>query len=322
MSTMILGSIMALSSSNWVYVWMGLELNLLSFIPVMSSSSNLQETESAVKYFIVQTIGSGILMVTAMMVLNSSMFSLNQSVYTSIMCLSIMLKLGAAPTHWWLPHVMSGMSWMNCMILATWQKLAPIMLAMSSITCLNPITVVLFSTMSAIVGGMGGMNQTQLRTILAYSSIGHLGWMLMATISSLSISILYFSVYCAINISIMFLMNKTSQLKSVMNFSIMNMPNSSFMSLSFLLMSLGGLPPLLGFAPKWMVFMTTMDSLLLIPMLVLIVGSLMNLFYYLSMVFNFTLSQNKPWHSNTASSPLLSSILMTISGPLFLVVTM
>lgn len=89
------------------------------------------------------------------------------------------VKLGLFPFHYWLPRVMAGLPWVSCLLLATWQKFAPLFLML----CLLELSrsyliacVVCFIGMgSSLVGGLGGMNQTQIRALLAYSSIGHLG---------------------------------------------------------------------------------------------------------------------------------------------------
>lgn len=92
-----------------------------------------------------------------------------------IFILSMLLKLGIAPFHSWLPHVISSISWTICMILATIQKIAPIRLLVIITPKDFSFLLVISVAASTIVGGVGGINQTQIRSLIAYSSIGHIG---------------------------------------------------------------------------------------------------------------------------------------------------
>nr|YP_009107133.2 NADH dehydrogenase subunit 2 [Tylorrhynchus heterochaetus] len=315
-----LGSIMALSSSNWLFVWMGLELNLLAFIPIMTTSTHLQETESAVKYFITQAIGSGLLLMSAMVIQSIKLYYINTNIMTTMLILSLIMKLGAAPLHWWLPQVMSGLNWTNCMILATWQKLAPLFL-MSMIHATYTYIIMMMASISALVGGIGGLNQSHLRSLIAYSSIGHLGWMIAAASLSIYNLTTYFTIYCIINIAIMSSMSFITKFKMMMKNNIYSPPKTMTLMLSFMLMSLGGLPPLTGFIPKWIMFINMMKEYIMWPMIMLIMGSLMNLFFYLNMTFNILLTpQNKLNFSklNTPTLVVAATLTSTVSSPVIM----
>nr|YP_009250804.1 NADH dehydrogenase subunit 2 [Namalycastis abiuma]AMY15508.1 NADH dehydrogenase subunit 2 [Namalycastis abiuma] len=306
----MLGTIMAISSTNWLYVWMGLELNLLSFIPLMSKTNNLQETESTVKYFITQATGSGLLLLSAFTMNSHQLSIINPLAFNTFMMMSLFLKLGAAPMHWWLPQVMAGLPWLNCLILTTWQKIAPLCLLLTTMSPHTNKLPLMMCMLGAVVGGVGGMNQSHLRTMLAYSSIGHLAWMLTALmIISSSMLIIYFMVYSTINLMIMSSMHFASQLHSTMNQSIMNTSHITFMSLTILLFSLGGLPPLLGFTPKWLMLISLTNKTMFTPLFFLISGSLLNLFYYLSMTFNFLLSS----YSKRLTAPQVPTYMMPLT---------
>lgn len=84
------------------------------------------------------------------------------------------MKVGLAPTHFWLPEVLQGLDLTTGLILSTWQKVAPFALLLQ-IPHHNPTLLVILGLLSTLIGGWGGLNQTQLRKILAYSSIAHLG---------------------------------------------------------------------------------------------------------------------------------------------------
>lgn len=95
-----------------------------------------------------------------------------------IVC-GLLFKMGAAPVHFWVPTVIQGLSWGNCILLITVQKIAPM-----GIMVISPDTLIIqdlltgASILSGILGGVGGLNQVLLRKILAYSSIRHIGWLL------------------------------------------------------------------------------------------------------------------------------------------------
>nr|YP_010147016.1 NADH dehydrogenase subunit 2 [Hediste diversicolor]QQP21538.1 NADH dehydrogenase subunit 2 [Hediste diversicolor] len=290
MSTTIMGTFITLSSTNWLYLWVGMELNLLSFIPLVASSQMLQETEASVKYFIIQAVGSGLMLTAGIMSTNPLTNFSFSSIIMTMFIISMAVKLGMAPCHQWLPHVMSSISWLMCMILATWQKISPMLLLIMLAPRETPFILFIVAMLSAIIGGVGGMNQSQLRALLAYSSIGHMSWILVTTQCSFNTFITYFSIYMLITVSLISLLMKSNSMQSKLSFSLSRMGTSMFSLIMIVMFSLGGLPPFLGFIPKWIIINTLADMDLYTIMMVLILGSLMNLFYYFNMTFNFILA--------------------------------
>nr|AJM70189.1 NADH dehydrogenase subunit 2 [Alpheus lobidens] len=285
--SLTLGIIIATSSNSWFTSWLGLELNLLSFIPIISSSFNSYSSEAALKYFLIQALGSTIILISA-----SSMwlFTANPSL---LILSALLLKMGAAPVHFWFPLIMQGVSWMHCIILMTLQKIAPLVLV--SYTTVSPISTLMIqvsSCLSALVGAIGGLNQTLLRKILAYSSINHMGWMLASILLSSDVFFTYILIYSIVSSSVVLLLNSNQifhfkQMSSIYN---MKTKTASFMSL----FSLGGLPPFLGFIPKLLVITLLANSNLIMWLLLLLSGSLITLFYYTRIVLTaLTLSSPK-----------------------------
>nr|QGZ09984.1 NADH dehydrogenase subunit 2 [Eisenia nordenskioldi pallida] len=282
MSTLILSTLMALSSANWILLWAAMELNLLSFIPILLQTKSHQEVEGAVKYFLAQALGSALLLVSS-----TSMwmpFSSALNYLPLLLTTSLLLKLGSVPCHFWYPSVMASISWASCLILSTWQKLAPISILAFLLSQKNMLFIMFAAGLSALLGGLMGMNQSQLRTIMAYSSIGHIGWMLsLISILKPAASITYFTVYVALITPLFMYMNYFN----IQHISHMNISSSWNLTLCLLmlmlLMSLGGLPPLTGFMPKFMAIILLMESTKILALL-LILGSLMNLFFYLNIV--------------------------------------
>nr|YP_009512555.1 NADH dehydrogenase subunit 2 [Sicyonia japonica]AXJ93109.1 NADH dehydrogenase subunit 2 [Sicyonia parajaponica] len=274
-STLFLGITLAISSSSWFGAWIGLELNLLSFIPIISHKDSQYSSEAALKYFLIQALGSSIIIMTAPMFL-ASQFQANV-----LICLALLLKAGAAPFHFWFPSVMEGLKWPQLILLMTAQKMAPLSLLsylnFSSIYHLLIGAIVL----SAFVGAIGGINQTLLRKILAYSSINHMAWMIAAMVISETSWLMYFLFYSIISssIALLFYFQQIYHISQIFNH---NSSSPSIKIMMFLsLLSLGGLPPFTGFIPKWLIMQELASANMIIILAVLLSSALLTLYYYL-----------------------------------------
>nr|AMX22731.1 NADH dehydrogenase subunit 2 [Coptotermes lacteus] len=319
--TLVSGMLVSVSSNSWIGAWMGLEVNLMSFIPLMSNIKNMYNTEASLKYFIVQVLASAtLLFMVVMKTVTEDLFTLTNvgTPYTPmIVCTPLLLKSGAAPFHWWFPGVMEGLSWENCGLLMTIQSAAPMML-ISYLTEINSfmLSIILAST---IVGAIGGLNQTSMRKILTYSSINHTGWMLMALITGDNMWMMYFVTYSALVLTVL----SVIKLSSVSFINQTMMTNSEAKLMKFMmftsLLSLGGLPPFLGFLPKWFIIQAmTMNNLM--PMAtVMVITSLITLYYYLKISYSsFMILTTEPkWnsqsHKNKTAKNISALVLSSIS---------
>nr|AVW86138.1 NADH dehydrogenase subunit 2 [Lepidonotus sp. YZ-2018] len=313
--TLILGSLMSLSGNHWIFVWMGLELNLLSFIPLLTFSDLNQESEAAMKYFLAQALGSGLILLAALSFFMKDQIQFFSPLLKPLMICGLLTKLGMPPCHFWFPSVMSMISWPMCIILATWQKLIPTLLIFYLMNSSSNYFIIFLLSLAAMIGGIGGMNQTQLRPLLAYSSIGHMAWMLGASISSYSSSFIYLIIYIAVSTPLMLILWSSSLgiSNSINSISLSMKP--LILSLTLLLLSLGGIPPLLGFFPKWLV-VEKLSILSPSLTLTLLLGSVLNLFYYFNLMFIGLLKTSKPiLYSSSKSS---YSLPLTISASLTL----
>nr|AXJ93396.1 NADH dehydrogenase subunit 2 [Cheilonereis cyclurus] len=318
LSSVMMGTMISMSSSNWLYLWMGMELNLLSFIPIMAHSNKLQETMGSIKYFMIQAIGSGLMLTAGISSVNPHTAS-NQFIISSMFIMSMCLKLGTAPFHQWLPHVMSSLPWSSCLLLATWQKISPLLMLVFITPNKMTLMILITAGLSALVGGVGGMNQSQMRALMAYSSIGHMGWMLTALTLSISLSLFYFSVYILITSSLMFMFLKTNTLMSQMSNSVIPSKVTMFYLTALILLSLGGLPPFLGFIPKWLIMYSLTEDNMIGILIILISGSMINLFYYFSMMFNFMLT---PQQNLLTQAPPLWPLIITSTVTILPIMTL
>lgn len=298
--TLLTRTIIALSSHLWLIVWIALELNIISFIPLISSSNWLQESEASLKYLLFQALGSVLLLIG----------SINSSLQLLII-LGLLIKAGAAPFHFWFPSVIKRISWPAATLLITWQKIAPVVIVTTSFPTFQTRLLAAGLT-RALVGALGGLSQTHLRPLLAYSSIGHIGWIITARRRSPSTSIIYLSTYILISLPIILGAFKggVNSLKKTQRPVTHRHQYILFPSI----LSLRGLPPLLGFMPKIIVLL----SLNSLPALILIISSLTNLSYYLNFFFTIYLStpSNKQRKKESRPSLILSATTMVATSPL------
>nr|AMO26930.1 NADH dehydrogenase subunit 2 [Amynthas sp. 2 JS-2012] len=311
LSTLITSTMMALSSTNWMFLWASMELNLLSFIPILMVSKSNQEVEGSIKYFLAQALGSALLLTSSIMMW--SPYSILPSTMPLILMISILLKLGSAPCHFWYPSVMSSTSWISCTILSSWQKLAPLAILVLFTSQTSKSIIPLMAGLNALLGGVMGMNQSQLRTIMAYSSIGHLGWMMsFMLLNKPMMSMLYFAVYCSLIIPLFMLLNSMNITTSKQLSKVTMISPMVQLSVSILLISLAGLPPLTGFMPKMLAIMmlSTYSAPLII---ILILGSLMNLFFYLNIIISM-MTPNQNMNTNMTKHIKSPSMILTMSA--------
>jgi len=324
-SSLILGTIIALSGTHWVFVWLGLELNLISFIPLITFSSRSPTAEAAINYFLAQALGSGFILLGSLSFYINPQILFNVNSINLLLLLGLLIKLGLPPCHFWMPSVISLLSWPLCILLISWQKLAPIIILFYLFSPnLNSVIVSLI-ILRSLLGGIGGLNQTQLRPLLAYSSIGHISWIIAARLVSFTAGIIYLSIYILINlVLIRFLWRSSSSNNSSLNsISSNNIFNITLLGLIF---SLGGIPPFLGFFPKWLIIESIRTTSIFI-VFILLLGSIINLYYYLNLAFIALIkAPRSPLvdYTNKTYVPLILPLRATITlglGPiLFLII--
>nr|QHD47930.1 NADH dehydrogenase subunit 2 [Kamimuria klapaleki] len=318
--TLISGTIISTSANSWFGAWIGLEINLLSFIPLMTNPSNLMSSEASLKYFLTQALASATLLFTV--IFAALIFSLPNTLLVSnpflnsLISSSLLLKMGAAPFHFWFPGVMEGLSWINGFMLLTWQKIAPLMLISYNLSLNTFSTLVIL--LSILVGSLGGLNQTSTRKILAYSSINHIGWLIAALILQENIWNIYFITYSFLTATIIFLLQSFSISHISQAFSLNSISPILKFSLFASLLSLGGLPPFLGFLPKWIVIQNLTGTGMMFTATLMVVATLITLFYYLRLSFGslmLSYTENLWTHLTFKSNSTLfiTIILMSIS---------
>nr|YP_009479374.1 NADH dehydrogenase subunit 2 [Endotricha consocia]AVV61640.1 NADH dehydrogenase subunit 2 [Endotricha consocia] len=275
-------TLISISSNSWFGCWIGLEINLLSFIPLISNPLNMLASEAALKYFLTQSIASiNFLFLIIFNMIIFFNFKMN-NILSIMINSSLLMKLGSAPFHFWFPNIMEGISWMNNFILMTWQKITP-MILLSYYYHKNFLMLILI--FNVIIGALGGLNQTSLRKLMAFSSINNLGWLISSIMISENLWLFYFIMYMFM-ISIMcFLFNMLNMLFINQLFTCnINYSIKLFFLINFL--SLGGLPPFIGFFPKWIVINFLLFNKMFIISFLFIMMSLIMLFFYIRIIYS------------------------------------
>nr|QUQ06806.1 NADH dehydrogenase subunit 2 [Giraffa giraffa angolensis] len=292
--TLMLGTIIVMISSHWLLIWIGFEMNMLAIIPIMMKKHNPRATEASTKYFLTQSTASMLLM---MAIIINLMFSGQWTVMklfnptaSMLMTMALAMKLGMAPFHFWVPEVTQGIPLLSGLILLTWQKLAPMSVLYQIFPSINLNMILTLSIISIMIGGWGGLNQTQLRKIMAYSSIAHMGWMTAVLLYNPTMMVLNLIMYI-ITTSTMFMLFMANSTTTTLSLSHTwnKMPVMTILILTTLL-SMGGLPPLSGFMPKWMIIQEmTKNNNIILPTLMAI-SALLNLYFYTRLMYSTTLT--------------------------------
>nr|YP_009681640.1 NADH dehydrogenase subunit 2 [Sicyopterus eudentatus]QDP13060.1 NADH dehydrogenase subunit 2 [Sicyopterus eudentatus]QDP13073.1 NADH dehydrogenase subunit 2 [Sicyopterus eudentatus]QDP13086.1 NADH dehydrogenase subunit 2 [Sicyopterus eudentatus]QDP13099.1 NADH dehydrogenase subunit 2 [Sicyopterus eudentatus] len=290
---LILGTTITVSSSHWLLAWMGLEINTLAIIPLMAQNHHPRATEAATKYFLTQATAAATLLfasiTNAWLTGQWDIKLMTHPIPTTMILLALSLKIGLAPLHTWLPEVLQGLDLLTGLILSTWQKLAPFSLLLQ-IPAYSQDLLILMGLASTLVGGWGGLNQTQLRKILAYSSIAHLGWMLIIIQFSPSLTLLALITYLIMTTSTFLILNfNNSKSINALATSWAKAPLMTAMT-PILLLSLGGLPPMTGFMPKWLILQELTKQQLPMTAVIAALTALLSLYFYLRLSYAMTLT--------------------------------
>nr|AAF03276.1 NADH dehydrogenase subunit 2 [Icterus cucullatus nelsoni] len=329
-ASLLLGTTITISSNHWIMAWTGLEINTLAILPLISKSHHPRAIEAATKYFLTQAAASALVLFSSMTnAWYTGQWDITQLTHPTsclILTSAIAMKLGLVPFHFWFPEVLQGSPLITGLLLSTIMKLPPITLLYMTSPSLNPTLLTTLAIFSAALGGWMGLNQTQVRKILAFSSISHLGWMAIIIIYNPKLTLLNFYLYTVMTATVFLTLNtiKVLKLSSLMT-TWTKTPSLSAMLLLTML-SLAGLPPLTGFLPKWLIIqeLTKQDMAPAATLISLL--SLLSLFFYLRLAYCATITlpphttnhmkqwrTNKPTNIMIAILTVMSIVLLPIS---------
>nr|AHY86965.1 NADH dehydrogenase subunit 2 [Arachnothera longirostra] len=321
--SLILGTTITVSSNHWAMAWAGLEINTLAILPLISKSHHPRAIEAATKYFLTQAAASTLILFSSMTnAWHTGQWDITQLSHPMacvILTSAISMKLGLVPFHFWFPEVLQGSPMLTGLLLSTVMKFPPLTLLYMTSQSLNPVLLTTMAILSTALGGWMGLNQTQIRKILAFSSIAHLGWMAIIITYDPKLTLLNFYLYSLMTAAVFLTLNSMKVLKlNTLMTAWTKVPSMNAMLLLTLL-SLAGLPPLTGFLPKWLIVQELTKQSMAPAATMISMLSLLGLFFYLRLAYCTTITlpphttnHMKQWHTNKPTSPLIA-ILITLS---------
>ena len=310
----ILGMFFMVSANDLILFYLGLELQSLSlYILASIDRDNLRSTESGIKYFVLSALSSGLLLYGCSLLYGftgSTNFELiaNQlykentgAVFAMVFILvGLAFKVSAVPFHMWTPDVYEGAPTSITSYFAVVPKVAGLALLIKfmfvpfSNILLEWQTIIIFiSIASMILGAVAAMTQKNFKRLLAYSSIGHIGYALagVATgaITGYQSAIVYISIYVIMNIgafSCLYLLKKDGKYKeNISDLSGISKKHPLLaISLLVILFSLAGVPPLGGFFAKFYVFVAVLEKQMYALAIIGLLTTVMSAFYYLKII--------------------------------------
>lgn len=263
----IIRFMIVIGGEDWFLVWIGLEINIISFLILIYRRYSLRVIESCLKYFFIQSLGSALLI---------RIFYLNNYMIGGISFLILRFKIGAGPFFYWFPSICSGIEWRSCLILIIFQKILPLLLIGIFIHWILWYVVII----RLFIGILGSFNQRNIKQLIAYSSIHHLGWILLIIERGEIRWILYLFVYGLVLFRVVGLLI----IDDVVDFSIIfSSKNRTIFIIGIL--RIAGIPPLLGFFLKWIALVKIIEVNILY-LIILIVVSIVILYIYIRIVYN------------------------------------
>nr|BAS29834.1 NADH dehydrogenase subunit 2 [Oryzias javanicus] len=318
-----LGTTVTFASSHWLLAWMGLEMNTLAILPLMAQHHHPRAVEATTKYFLTQSAAAATIMfASSTNAWLSGQWDISQVSHplpTTLLMMALFLKIGLAPLHAWMPEVLQGLDLTTGLIMSTWQKLAPFAL-LAQVLPDMPALMTSLGLLSMLVGGLGGLNHSQLRKVLAYSSIAHLGWMVIVMQFSTSLTILALFLYIIMTTSTFLTFNTLGSTNmNTLASSWTKVPVMTALA-PLILLSLGGLPPLSGFMPKWLIIQELTKQDLGLVATIAALAALLSLFFYLRICYTLSLTSSPnnlpgslPWRLNMKQASLPLAIFSSLS---------
>nr|YP_009093888.1 NADH dehydrogenase subunit 2 [Poecillastra laminaris]AIT59115.1 NADH dehydrogenase subunit 2 [Poecillastra laminaris] len=292
-----LSSLLLVSSINWFSIYLAIELQTLTlFILVALKRDSAYSTEASLKFFVLGAVSSGLFLFGCVLLYgaigSTSVQEINSNLTADIgkilVTISLLFKLSAVPFHMWAPDVYEGSPTIITALLTTVPKIG----VFSILVQVGPVTnvVLICAVLSIVYGAIGALNQTKVKRLLAYSGIGHMGFILfgvaVGSFESIQAGLIYMIIYVIMSIcsfSILLSLNLTKDF--IIEVKELSRKNSVIgLALAFTFLSTAGIPPLAGFLSKWLVLLSGVSSGYYVISLIVVVSSVIAGVYYVRVV--------------------------------------
>ena len=312
-----LGMIILISSNDLISMYLGIELQSLALYVIAAiKRDSLESSESGVKYFVLGALSSGILLYGCSLIYGFSGSTNFQDIYVNLNSLDslnlgltfglvfvlagLSFKVSAVPFHMWTPDVYEGAPTSVTAFFAIVPKVSGVALIFRF--CLEPFgnfysewsqIIIFLSLASMFVGAIAAISQKNIKRLLAYSSIGHVGYVLVGLASANEAGVkgvvIYMSIYVIMNIAVfsilLSLKKDNNYLEKISEFSGLSkhQPLAS-LSLAIIMLSMAGIPPFAGFFGKFYIFTAALNADLILLAVLGVISSVISAFYYLRII--------------------------------------
>nr|YP_001994426.1 NADH dehydrogenase subunit 2 [Acanella arbuscula]ABR19864.1 NADH dehydrogenase subunit 2 [Acanella arbuscula] len=294
----ILGNLLLIGSTNLISIYLALEMQTLCmFILVAYNKNSLLSAEAGLKYFVLGALSSGLFLFGCALIYGSTgelelqfirMSLISYGAGKCLITISLLFKVSAAPFHMWAPDVYEGAPTWVAALLSIVPKLG--VLAIIIQIGLNEIGLLMAGLISLIIGAIGALNQTRIKRLLAYSGIGHIGFVLLGiaigSIESMQASLMYIGAYILTQVLLWSVVLIISPKRDMLiEFSGVSRLNPILaLALAAGLLSTAGIPPLIGFLTKWYIILAAVGQGYYLSALIALACSVIAGVYYLRLV--------------------------------------
>ena len=339
----VVGMMFMVSANDLMILYLGLELQSLALYVVASMRrESLKSTEAGMKYFVLGALSSGLLLYGASLVYGYSGSTNFQSIVTSLdsssrslgfmfgmilVVAGLAFKISAVPFHMWTPDVYEGAPTPITAFLSTAPKIAAMALfarvvhdAFFVMIAEWQQIVALMSVLSMFVGAIAAIGQTNIKRLMAYSSIAHMGYALIGlasgTLFGLQAMLVYMAIYVTMNVgTFAFILSMEKDGQPVTDIYSLNQlgvkqPGRA-LAMLVLLFSLAGVPPLVGFFGKLYVLRAAYDAGLIWLAVLGVLASVIGAYYYLRLIYLMYFGENQDESLDVMKSPILSGFAAT-----------
>ena len=339
----VVGMMFMVSANDLMILYLGLELQSLALYVVASMRrESLKSTEAGMKYFVLGALSSGLLLYGASLVYGYSGSTNFQSIITSLdssshslgfmfgmilVVAGLAFKISAVPFHMWTPDVYEGAPTPITAFLSTAPKIAAMALfarvvhdAFFVMIAEWQQIVALMSVLSMFVGAIAAIGQTNIKRLMAYSSIAHMGYALIGlasgTVFGLQAMLVYMAIYVTMNVgTFAFILSMEKDGQPVTDIYSLNQlglkqPGRA-LAMLVLLFSLAGVPPLVGFFGKLYVLRAAYDAGLIWLAVLGVLASVIGAYYYLRLIYLMYFGENQDDSLDVMKSPILSGFAAT-----------